>query len=72
MFDLNINNCYNVAHYRYNFRYSIHPMRLSYKDMKIITVLEVRLFRNTFVWGTKETFTERTWKSIRAIICFLA
>lgn len=26
------------------------------KDMKIIIVLEVRLFRNSFVMGTKEAF----------------
>lgn len=26
------------------------------KDMKIIIVLEVRLFRNSFVLGTKEAF----------------
>lgn len=46
--------------YQYNFRYTIHPVQLSGKDMKIIIVLEVRLFRATLVLGAKETFPEKT------------
>lgn len=33
--------------------------------MKIIIVLEKRLFRASLVLGAKETFPEKTWKRIR-------
>lgn len=35
-------------------------MQLSGKDMEIIIVLKVRLFRASLVLGAKETFPERT------------
>lgn len=59
MINLNIIT-HNVLWYKYNFRYIIHPMQLSGKDMKIMIMLEVRLFRASLVLGAKETFPERT------------
>lgn len=45
MFYLNIHSYYNMVQYRYNFRYIMHPVIFSYKKIKIIKVLEVRLLR---------------------------